>query len=713
MRLKSSSFILLLALAGISCKENSKRMTEGLKYPETRKDSVVDNYHGESVADPYRWLEYDTASEVEAWVKAQNEVTFGYLGKISSRDRIRKRIEEFYNYPKYSLPTKVGKYLVYTKNDGLQNQSVYYIQEGDSGAPQILIDPNAISKEGTVSIGILGYSKDKRYMAYSRSEAGSDWRVIKVMDLETRTDLTDELKWVKFSGASWDANGFYYSRYDAPAKGQEYSAKNEFHKVYYHKLGDSQEKDRLVYQDTKNPLRYHSAGLTEDQRFLLLYVSEGTDGFEVHYQDLKEKNPAFKPLFTGFASKSSVIDNLGDQFLVITNINAPNYKVVQVDPKNNTPEQWKTIIPEKPEYLDGANTAGGKLFTTYLKDVTNRVYMQNLDGSNSQEVVLPGLGTVYGFSGEKEDRELYYGFTSFLNPSLFYKYDIATGSSVLFRKSEISFDAEAYEVKQEFYNSKDGTRVPMFIVHKKGLKMDGKNPTLLYGYGGFNISLSPFFDPMNIVLLENGGIYALANLRGGGEYGEEWHKAGMLEKKQNVFDDFIAAAEHLISKKYTSADYLAIEGGSNGGLLVGACMLQRPELYRVAFPQVGVLDMLRFHKFTVGWGWIPEYGSSDTAAHYAFLKQYSPLHNIKPNVAYPSTMIFTADHDDRVVPAHSFKFAAQLQATYSGSRPMLIRIQTQAGHGAGKPTSMIIQEDADKWAFMLHEMGVEVYKEMK
>jgi prolyl oligopeptidase len=702
-------FLSVLMAVFTSCEDKKQTMTEKLNYPETRKDSIVDNYHGESVSDPYRWLEFDTAADVEAWVKAQNELTFGYLGKISSRDRIRARIEEFYNYPKYSLPSKVGKYLIYMKNDGLQNQSVYYIQEGDSGTAQVLLDPNAFSKDGTVSISILGYSKDKRYMAYTRSEAGSDWRVIKVMDLDSRTDLKDELKWVKFSGAAWDKQGFYYSCYDAPAQGKEYSGRNEFHKVYYHKLGDPQENDRLVYEDRKNALRYHSAGLTEDLRFLLLYVSEGTDGYEVHYQDLQEKKPSFKPLFTGFASKSSVIENVGDQFLVLTNINAPNYKVVQVDPKNNSPEKWQEIVPQKSEYLEGANTAGGKLFTIYLKDATNRVYMQNLDGSSPQEVKLPGLGTAYGFSAEKEDKDLYYAFVSFLNPSLHYKFSIASGSSTLFRKSEINFDAEAYEVKQEFFNSKDGTKVPMFIVHKKGLKMDGKNPTLLYGYGGFNISLSPFFDPMNIVLLENGGIYALANLRGGGEYGEDWHKAGMLEKKQNVFDDFIAAAEHLFKQKYTSPDYLAIEGGSNGGLLVGACMLQRPELYRVAFPQVGVLDMLRFHKFTVGWGWIPEYGSSDTAEHYTFLKKYSPLHNIKPDVEYPSTMIFTADHDDRVVPAHSFKFAAQLQATYSGNRPMLIRIQTQAGHGAGKPTRMIIQEDADKWAFMFAEMGLEAY----
>jgi prolyl oligopeptidase len=665
------------------------------------------------IQDPYRWLEYDTAAEVEAWVKAQNDVTFGYLASIPFRDTINKRLAEVYNYPKYGLPFKVGKYLIYPKNDGLQNQAVYYIQQGEQGTAEVLIDPNQLAEGGTASISLLGASMDDRYLAYAQSMAGSDWRTIYILDLETRTKLSDELQWVKFSGAAWDANGFYYSRYAAPTKGEERSAKNEYHKVYYHKLGDPQGKDKLVYEDLNHPLRYHSADITEDGRYLLLRVAEGTDGFEVHYMDLVDSKRVFKPLFSGFNTKSYVLENVGTDLLVLTNYEAPNYRVVRINPAKNTPAEWKPILPEKSNYLSTATVVGGRLVATYLQDVTHRVYTYALDGTEERPVPLPGLGTASGFGGKQTDSTVYFSFSSFLSPNLQYSYHLGNGTATQIRASEVQFDANAYDAKQVFFTSTDSVRVPMFIVHKKGIPLNGKNPTLLYAYGGFNISLSPGFDPTLIPLLENGGVYALANIRGGGEYGETWHKAGMLDKKQQVFDDFIAAARYLITEQYTSPQYLAIEGGSNGGLLVGAVLTQQPDLFRVAFPMVGVLDMLRFHKFTVGWGWVPEYGSSERKDQFDYLLKYSPLHNVKENMQYPSTMIFTADHDDRVVPAHSFKFAAELQHRYKGKRPMLIRIQTQAGHGAGKPTGKLLEEKADKWAFMFYEMGIEAYKEGK
>ena len=688
------------------CQSPEKQHQITVNYPVTEKDSVTDTYFGKSIADPYRWLENDTSERTGAWVKKQNEVTFGYLEQIPYREDLRKRYEELYNYPKLSSPFKAGEYFFFHKNDGLQNQSVIYYQKGIDGEPQVFIDPNELSKDGTVSINLIGFSGDYRYVAYARNEAGSDWQQIRIMEVESRKELDDRLDWVKFSGASWKNDGFYYSRYPAPQAGMEFSNSNQNHWVYYHKLGTPQETDRLVFKDEEHPYHYHWTNITEDEKYLIMYTAEGTDGFECHYLDLDKENATFVPLFTGFENKSSIVNHIDGQFLVLTDIDAPNYRLIALDPGKPEKAQWKEVLPEQKELLEGASTAGGYLFATYLKNATSQVFRYNYDGSGEKMIALPAPGSADGFSGKKEDKLLFYSFTSFTYPTTIFKLDIENGSSELFHKTELKFNPEDYESKQVFYKSHDGTRVSMFIVHKKGLKMDGNNPTYLYGYGGFNISLTPSFSTSRILLLENGGVFAMPNLRGGGEYGEEWHKGGMLLNKQHVFDDFIAAAEYLISKNYTSSEKLAIAGGSNGGLLVGACMTQRPDLFKVAIPAVGVLDMLRYHKFTVGHGWIPEYGSSDDERYFETLLSYSPLHNLKEGVAYPATMIMTADHDDRVVPAHSFKFAATLQEKHKGENPVLIRIETDAGHGAGKPTSKIIEEQADMWSFILYNTGV-------
>jgi prolyl oligopeptidase len=585
---------------------------------------------------------------------------------------------------------------------------VIWYQEGIDGRPEIFLDPNTYSREGTVAINLVGFSKDKKYVTYSVSKAGSDWQELRVMEVATRKELSDKLEWVKFSGAAWQGNGFYYSRYDAPEKGKEFSGKNTNHKVYYHKLGEDQSRDELVYTDPKNPLRYFGAGITEDERFLFIYVSEGTYGTELWYKDLKKhgKKDSFRLLFPGFKNEYGIIDNDGDKLLVLTDNGASNKRVILVDPEKPDPSLWKTIVPEKKELLQGAETGGGKMFLSYLKDATTRIYQHDYSGKQERDISLPGNGTASGFGGERDDRELFYTYTSFNYPPTIFRYDIQSGRSELFRKPELKFEPGDFESRQVFFTSKDGTKVPMFIVHKKGLQLNGKNPTLLYGYGGFNYSLTPGFSPSRIAYMNNGGVYVMVNLRGGGEYGDEWHKAGMLQNKQNVFDDFIGAAEWLIKEKYTSSDYLAMQGGSNGGLLVGACMTQRPELFKVAFPAVGVMDMLRFHKFTVGWGWVVEYGSSDKEEHFPTLLKYSPLHNIKP-AAYPATLVTTADHDDRVVPAHSFKFISTLQEKHTGKNPVLIRIETNAGHGSGKPVSKVLDEVADIYAFMFYNMGLE------
>lgn len=673
-----------------------------VSYPQTEMDSVTDNYFGTRISDPYRWLEVDTAPAVIDWVKRQNEVTFGYLDKIPFRAQIRARLEELWNYPKYSAPYRKGDYYFFYKNDGLQNQSVLYYQKGLKAEPQVFIDPNLFAKDGTGALASVSFSSDNKYVAYAVAQAGSDWNEIRVMEVETRKELTDVVKWVKFSAAAWKGNGFYYSRYDEPGKGTEFSNQNRNQKVYFHTLGEPQEKDKLIYADPANPLRYYGPQVTEDERFLILNVSEGTRGDEIRIQDLSKPGSKLEVLIPGYKNNHSVVDNEGDRILVRTDLDAPRYRLVSIDPANPKPENWKELIPQKEDLLQYVNTGGGKLFAAYLKDASDRVFQMSRSGELEKEIVLPGLGTSAGFSGEKSDTEIFYTFNSFIVPPTIFRYDLASGKSEEFRKTEVQFDPNAFETSQVFYESKDGTKIPMFLIQKKGLEKDGMNPVYLYGYGGFNISLTPGFSPSRIAFLEQGGIVAIANLRGGGEYGEDWHQAGMLEKKQNVFDDFISAAEYLIKEKYTSAKKLAIAGGSNGGLLVGACMTQRPDLFAVALPAVGVLDMLRYHKFTVGWGWAVEYGSSEDSTQFSTLIKYSPLHNLKEGTAYPATMITTADHDDRVVPAHSFKFAAALQKAHKGDTPVLIRIDVNAGHGAGKPTSKILDEHADMWSFLLY-----------
>jgi prolyl oligopeptidase len=672
-------------------------------YPQTRRDnSVRDTYHGTTIEDPYRWLENDTSAETGAWVKEQNKVTFDYLDKIPYRSKFRDRITELLNYPRYSAPFRVGEYYFFSKNDGLQNQSVYYKQMGLNGNPEVFLDPNKMSEKGTVSIGLTGISHDDKYIVYSVSSAGSDWSELRVKEVVTGKDLPDVIKFVKFSGAAFRGDGFYYSRYPEPGKGTELSGQNQFHAIWFHKLGTPQAEDKLVFEDRRNPLRYHSAELGKKERFLILSVSEGTDGNELHVMDLSKGENAFVPLISGFDFSSGVIDQEGDRLLVMTNVDAPNYKLVSIDPTNPSKENWKTIIAEQPELLKTVTKAGDVLFAHYLKDVTTRIIQYSREGISKGEIALPGVGSAGGFDGEREDKEVFYTFTSFNYPPTIFRYDLMSGKSELFRKTDLKFEPSDYEVKQVFVPSKDGkVKVPMFIVHRKGLKLDGQRPTLLYAYGGFNISLEPGFSPSRIAFLENDGVFVQANLRGGGEYGEEWHKAGMFGSKQNVFDDFISCAEWLQKNGYTSNDKLAIQGGSNGGLLVGACMTQRPDLFKVAIPQVGVLDMLRFQKFTVGWGWVDEYGTSEKAEDFNWLIKYSPLHNLK-EIGYPATMVMTADHDDRVVPAHSFKYIAELQHKHKGANPVMIRIETDAGHGAGVALNKTIQATADVYAFIFH-----------
>ncbi|MES2781110.1 MAG: prolyl oligopeptidase family serine peptidase, partial [Bacteroidota bacterium] len=608
-----------------------------------------------------------------------------------------------------SSPFKEGDWYYFFKNEGLQNQSILYRQKGLAGNPEVFLDPNKLSEDGTASLSSLEFSKDHKLCAVGVAQSGSDWNEIFVMDVESMQKQNDKVEWVKFSGATWQGNGFYYSRYDAPQKGKEFSNQNEFMKIYYHVVGTPQSADALVYEDKQHPLRYFTAGLTEDERFMFINISEGTSGNEILIKDLSKNEKTFRLLFKGFENNYSIVDNIGNKILATTDKGAAKYKLIELDPTQPVENNWKTIIPESQDLLEGVSYWGGKLFANYLKDASTRIYKFNADGSNKEEIQLPGIGTASGIGGKKEDTETFYTFTSFTNPGEIYKYDLKTGKSELFRKTEVNFNADEFETKQVFYTSKDGTQVPMFIIHKKGLVLDGNNPTLLYGYGGFNISLTPSFSVSRIMFLENGGVYAIASLRGGGEYGEDWHKAGMLEKKQNVFDDFIAAAEYLISEKYTSSAKLAINGGSNGGLLVGACITQRPELFKVAIPAVGVLDMLKYHKFTIGWGWAVEYGSSEKKEQFDYLIKYSPLHNVNDGVNYPATMIMTADHDDRVVPAHSFKFAAELQSKqHKGGNPVLIRIDSKAGHGAGKPTTKLIEDAADMWSFILWNLDANV-----
>ena len=683
---------------------------QGLQYPATKKMDHTDTYFGVKIADPYRWLEDDNSPETAKWVEEQNKVTFGYLEKIPYRAKVKQRLEKLFNYPKYSAPSRRGEYFIFSKNDGLQNQSVLYIQKGLDGTPEVLLDPNKFSTDGTAALGAFSLSKDGKYAGYGISKSGSDWQEYYVMEVAGRKLLADNLKWVKVSGIAWQGDGFYYSRYDAPEAGKELSSKNENHKVYYHKVGTTQAEDELIYEDKANPQRFHNVGTTEDERFAILNVSErgkGLKGNALFFRDRTKSDKAFTPIIATIGNDGfGVVDNVGDKFLLRTDKNAPNGKVVLYDPKNPAESNWKEILPEKPEPLQGTGTAGGKLFASYLKDVTTRAYVYDMHGKLENEVQLPGLGTVGGFGGQKDSKFVFYTFSSFNFPPTIYRYDISTRKSSQFRAPEIpEFSPAQYETKQVFYNSKDGTRVPMFVVHKKGLKLDGMNPTLLYAYGGFNINTPPSFSALRLALLEQGFVYASANIRGGGEYGEKWHEAGTKLKKQNVFDDFIAAAEYLIANKYTSSEKLAIQGGSNGGLLVGAVINQRPELFKAAIPQVGVMDMLRFHKFTIGWNWIADYGSSEKEDEFKALHAYSPLHNLRPGMKYPATLITTADHDDRVVPAHSFKYAATLQEHYRGDNPVLIRIETKSGHGASN-TSKALEQTADIYAFLMHTLGV-------
>ena len=708
-------------LAACGSAPDTTMTEEPITYPETRRDTTAgDTLHGAFVPDPYRWLENDTSAETADWVKRQNAVTDAYLAKIPFRQAIADRYEELFNYPKVGAPRKVGDLFFLYKNSGLQNQSVIYMRKGIDGEDEVFIDPNAIDPDGTTSIDLMSSSMDDRYIAVNVQKAGSDWQEIEIWDLSTMTKLDDKLEWVKFSGTAWYKDGFFYSRYPTPAKGTELSAASQWQKVYYHKVGDPQEKDVLVYENKTNPNLYMGLGVTEGEEYATLYVSTGTDGYSMYYHDLRKggmPTPAttWQVLQDGFDQKTSIVEyvpegvpGVGGKFLVQTDVNAPNYRLVAVDPAKPGPEHWVDIIPEQPELLQNVNTGGGNLFASYLKDATTRIYRYALDGTGKDEIELPGLGSAGGFGGKRDDTYSFYSFSSFTDPGSTFKYDYASGESSLYYRPELKFDPDQYTSEQVFFTSKDGTQVPMFIVHRKDVKPGGAPaPTLLYGYGGFNISLSPWFSTSRVILLENGGVFCLVNLRGGGEYGEEWHKAGMKEKKQNVFDDFIGAAEHLIAQGWTDSDHLAIQGGSNGGLLVGAAMTQRPELFSVAIPQVGVMDMLRFHKFTAGFGWVPEYGSAEASkAEFDYLRAYSPLHNLAPDNCYPATLVMTADHDDRVVPAHSFKFAAELQRVQACAKPTLIRIETSAGHGAGKPTSKIIEEQANIWSFFFDRMGV-------
>lgn len=673
-------------------------------YPNSRKGDRIDDYHGTQVSDPYRWLEDPDSDETKAWVEAQNQVTFAYLEQISARESIKQRLTQLWNYEKYGIPFKEGGRYFYFKNDGLQNQSVLYTLESLEDSPRVLLDPNTLSEDGTVALSGLAVSEDGKYMAYGLSAAGSDWKEWKVMAVETGENLSDHLQWIKFSGVSWthDHRGFFYSRYDEPNEATQFQDTNYFQKLYYHRLGTPQSEDISIYHRPDQKEWGFSGDVTEDGRYLIISVWLGTDSRNlVFYKDLQDPNAEVVELIAEFEADYGFIDNEGPIFWFRSDRNAPRGRVIAIDIQNPATDCWQEIIPEAEETLQGISVLNHCFVANYLKDARSSIKIFNLDGTFVREVELPGIGSAGGFSGKREDTETFYVYTSYTTPSTIYRYDMVTGESTLFRQPQVDFNSEDYEQEQIFYPSKDGTRVPMFLTYKKGLQRDGNNPTLLYGYGGFNVPLTPSFSVSNVVWMEMGGVYAVANLRGGGEYGEAWHQAGMKANKQNVFDDFIAAAEWLIAHHYTRSEKLAIAGGSNGGLLVGACMTQRPELFGAALPAVGVMDMLRFHKFTIGWAWCAEYGSPEEAEEFKVLYAYSPLHNLKPGTAYPATLITTADHDDRVVPAHSFKFAAALQEAHAGEQPVLIRIETQAGHGAGKPTAKIVEEIADQWAFLV------------
>ena len=698
--------LLILPVAGMVMAANGQTAQPQLTYPETAKTDVVDTYFGTSVPDPYRWLENDTSAQTAAWVAAQNKVTGEYLSKIPFRNALLKRLTAVADYEKIGTPAKKhGKYYFY-KNDGLQNQSVLYVQDSLDGEARVMLDPNKLSADGTVALTGTSFSHDGKYMAYTISRSGSDWTEIYVIDTATGRLLDDHIVWAKFTGAAWHGDGFYYSAYDAPEAGKEYSNVNENHKIYYHKLGTPQSADRLVYENKAYPKRFYSASVSDDETLLFVYESGDGAGNALYVKDLTKPDAPLTAMATDMRYQYYPIETINGKTYIFTNYGAPRYRIMATTAAKPALKDWTEVVAEGQSVLSGVQVIGGKLLLTYDKDVANHAYVYSLDGKMEHEVKLPGLGSV-GFSGDKDDRECFFTFTSFTVPGAVYRYDIGQNTYSLLRAPKVDFDSDGFVTEQVFYPSKDGTRIPMFLTYKKGLKRDGRNPVYLYGYGGFNISLNPGFSSSRIPFLESGGIYAQANLRGGGEYGEEWHQAGTKMRKQNVFDDFIAAAEWLIKNGYTGKDKIAIVGGSNGGLLVGACMTQRPDLFRVAVPQVGVMDMLRYHKFTIGWNWASDYGTSDDSKEmFEYLKSYSPLHNLKKGTRYPATLVTTADHDDRVVPAHSFKFAATLQECNDGTNPTLIRIDSKAGHGAGKPMSKVLEEQADIYGFIMYNLGM-------
>ncbi|MCV9930014.1 prolyl oligopeptidase family serine peptidase [Flavobacterium sp. LS1R49] len=694
---------ILMAITATTVAFGQSGKTNAIKYPETKKGETVDIYFDTKVNDPYRWLEDDKSAETAAWVKAENKVTYAYLDQIPFREELKKRMEKLWNYEKISAPFVKGKSTYYSKNNGLQNQSVFY-KKGENGKDEVFLDPNTFSKDGTTSLGGLDFTKDGSIVAYSISEGGSDWRKVIIMDAETHKVLEDTLVDVKFSGISWKGKeGFYYSSYDKP-KGSELSAKTDQHKLYFHKLGTPQKEDKVVFGlDQKR--RYVGGTVTDDMKYLVITAANSTYGNELYIKDLTKENSPIITVVDNFNSDNSVIENEGTKLFIVTDLNAPNRRIVTADISNPKPENWKNFIAETENVLS-PSTGGGYFFANYMKDAVSVVKQYDYTGKLVREIKLPAVGTAGGFSGEKDEKVVYYSFTNYTTPGTIYSFDVKSGKSEIYQQPKVDFKSADYESKQVFYTSKDGTKVPMIITYKKGLKLNGKNPTMLYGYGGFNISLTPAFSIANAVWMENGGVFAVPNLRGGGEYGKKWHDAGTKMQKQNVFDDFIAAAEYLIAQKYTSSDFLAIRGGSNGGLLVGATMTQRPELMKVALPAVGVMDMLRYNAFTAGAGWAFDYGTAqDSKEMFEYIKAYSPVHNVKKGVHYPATMVTTGDHDDRVVPAHSFKFAAELQEKQTGDNPVLIRIDVKAGHGAGKSVAATIQENVDIQAFTLYNMG--------
>ncbi len=700
MEFKKLTLVVFATLFGYSCFFN-----QSINYPVSKKVEQVDNYFGVKVEDPYRWLEDDNSSETNEWVKAQNEVTFNYLEKIPFREKIKQRLTEIWNYEKYGQPFKEGDNYYFYKNDGLQEQYVVYRQKDLDGNAEVFIDPHTFSKDNTIRLRGLYFSKDYKYCGYGVTNSGSDWREFFVMNADTKEKLRDHLQWIKFSGMAWYKDGFFYSRYDEPKENEKLKASNEYQKLFYHKLGTKQAEDLLIYQDTANPKYGFGSSVTEDEKHLVISVWKGTSKNMVSYKDL-ENDSEIVPLIDSFYADHYFIDNTDDGFLFMTNHGAPNYKLVLIDPKNPSEDHWKTIIPAQEFVMSNVNFVSGKLIVNYLKDAITLVSVYTHSGEKLYDIDLPGVGTVWGFSGKRKDSEVFYTFSSYTQPPTIYKYDIIENKSTLLKKPKVNFDIDNFETKQVFYPSKDGTKIPLFITYKKGIDLKGNNPALLSGYGGFQSPVRPYFSLTIIPLLEKGFIYCVAGLRGGNEYGEEWHKAGMLENKQNVFDDFIYAAKYLFDNGYSSPDKIGIRGASNGGLLVGACMTQKPEMFKVALPDVGVLDMLRFHKFTIGHAWVAEYGSSEDKTQFEYLHKYSPLHNLKIGKKYPATLISTADHDDRVFPAHSFKFAATLQEKSEGINPILIRIETNIGHGT-ETTSKIINKYTDLWSFLLYNVDVD------